>query len=236
MSKIFGTEELEFGPTLSSGLAPWQHEVKPKSGDTIRFVPLHAVDESLGVWVHRKQVKYDGGFKYVVSGKKLKPPVLSPFDTDPRPDVNQIKPLRYMIVYVVGGSETLKGHVAFVELRQNLKKRDGTFDKMVAYEDESEAHSVKGLKCSLSRQGSGLTDTVYTFTITDAYKFTAEDQEVIEREMPEIVDHLKNLYVREWTTEEFDRIYKEGFVANQVPAPKPAVELHTPTDEDEIPF
>src|SRR5258706_9435711 len=110
MSKLFGTPALEFGPTLSSGLAPWQHELKLKSGEDVKFVPLHTLDESFALWVHRQQFRYgDNGFKYIPSGKKMNPPVQSPFDTSPDPKVNVIKPLRYMLVLVIGGKEDLNG-------------------------------------------------------------------------------------------------------------------------------
>jgi len=233
MSELFGTKKLEFGPVLSSGLAPWVHELKPKSGDNYKFVPLHSLEESMSLWVHRQQVKYDGGFKYVVSGKKLDPAVESPFDNDPRKEVNGIKPLYYMLVFVTSGNDALKGHVGYLELRQNLKKRDGTYDRMAKYEDDSESHSVKGIKCSLSRNGSGLNDTVYESSITDPYKFTKADQEVIDREVPELVTHLKSLYIKPWTTEEFTRIYNAGIV-NSV-APKSTAPL-AEFSADEIPF
>lgn len=233
MSELFGTKKLEFGPVLSSGLAPWVHEVKPKSGDNYKFVPLHSLEESMSIWVHRQQVKYDGGFKYVVSGKKLEPAVESPFDTDPRKEVNGIKPLYYMLVYVIAGNDNLKDHVGFLELRQNLKKRDGTFDRMATYEKESEIGSVKGIKCSLSRIGSGLNDTVYQSSITDKYTFKKDEIAVIDREVPELVAHLKGLYLKTWTPQEFTRIYNEGIVNNKAPK---AVETVSEIPDAEIPF
>ena len=40
MSQLFGSENVEFGPVLSSGLAGYAHELKLKDGDTVRFVPF----------------------------------------------------------------------------------------------------------------------------------------------------------------------------------------------------
>lgn len=238
MSSLFGTPKLEFGPTLSSGLAPWKHEVKPKSGDNYKFVPLHSLDESFSMMMMRKQVQYEGqGFKYVPSGKHLNPPVESPFNTDPRKEVNQVKPVYYMAVLVLSGNDDLKGHVGFVELRNNMKKRDGTYDRMAKYEDDSDSHSVKGIKCSLSRTGSGQTDTVYESSITDAYKISKAETEVIERELPEIVEYIKSLYLTGWDEERFKKVYNEGVVNGVVNKPTSTeTVVGEPEFNTEIPF
>lgn len=237
MSNLFGTQKLEFGPTLSSGLAPWQHELKLKSGENVKFVPLHPLEESFALWVHRKQFRYgDNGYKFIPSGKKMNPPVQSPFDSSPDPEVNGIKPLRYMLVLVISGKEDLNGHVAYLELRNNQKKRDGTYDRMAKYEADSDSHSVQNMKCSLSRKGTGLTDTVYESSITDEYKIKKAEQEVIDVEVPELVDYLKTTYLKEWTPEDFAKVYHEA-VASQLTGGNVAVtSTHPVADDSEIPF
>jgi len=225
MSQLFGSENVEFGPVLSSGLAGYAHELKLKDGDTVRFVPLHSVDESLGLWVHQKQAKVDGQFQYIPVGSHLKPPVASPFESDPRKEIRNSKVLRYMLVLVLEGTKKLNGHVAYLELRGNMK-RTGTYDKFVLFEDQAE-DSVEGYICAVSRTGSGQLDTVYEAVVTPKKReFTKDEKEVIETEKQELVDLLREKYVTKvWTAEDFQRVFETGLtdfnkVPNQGPAPK----------------
>ena len=232
----FNVPQPEMAASLVSGLPGWSHEVRPKAGETIRFVPLQRLDQCLAVFVHRQQVKYDGGFKYVPVGSKnphLFTAVMSPFENDPNPKVSGFKLARYLMTFVLDGSETLTGHVAFVEVRDNYKKKDGTYNRLAHWEKES-GESIKGHKVALSRQGTGVTDTVYSISVLGTHTFTDEQRVVITTEGTEVLNYLKGLFVREWSAEEFTRIYQQGIVNNQAP-----VQEHPtlPTgDELEIPF
>lgn len=229
-AEVFTAPKLE-----ASGLEFWKHEVKPKDGDKIVFVPLHSTAECLQVWVHTKAVKYDGGFKYVPSGKRnthLFPAVESPFDTDPNDEVRKTKLANYMLVYVVSGAGDLDGHVGYLELRFNYKKKNGTGDLIQTWEND-QGEEITGRKVNLKRTGKGLTDTVYTASVGNPHTFSEVENATIDAEAEGVLAYLKSLFTEGWTPERFVEVYKSGIVNSTAPK---QVETTPEVDETDIPF
>lgn len=241
MANAFGVGDVEVVPTLSSGLPAWKHEVRLKDGQIVRFVPLHAVKEGMGVWVHLKKLNLGEGYKYIPVGSKNKhlfTPVNSPFEASPDKEISATKVTNFMIVFVLEGAEDLNGHVGFVELRANMK-RNGSYDKFLLWESEAK-DSVANKKCSIQRTGSSLKDTVYQSTVVGPYKLTKEQEEIVAREKPEVIDYLLENY-RNWTEDKFNEAFAKFMETQAKSASKPELETETeeagkPFGKDEIPF
>jgi len=233
-------------PTLeSSGLPGFDHELrKLKDKQRVKFIPLHAVDQSFTIIVHKKQFMTDVGYRYIPVGSRnshlpfLNPPVRSPFEQNPDKNIWTFKTARYMLVFVVDGFDKLNGHVAYLELRDQWKK-DGTYNIIKEWENNT-GKSVEGRLVVFGRNGTGIQDTSYSITVTDPQALTAEQKAIADREAPEVRDYIVSLYDREWTLEEFRRLYHIGMEAeraknNTAVDTKPEVVV-TPEDETEIPF
>lgn len=231
----FGTERAQREPVLASGLAAWQHELKIKDGETVKFVPLQDAGKTLEVVVHNKQIRVNGGgFRYVVSGSENKhlfaPFAGSPFENSPDKTQRATKVIHLMLVYVLDGNEKIKGHVAFLDAKDNMK-RTGAFNIMEFYE-KNEEEGVSGHKVTMSRQGSKMLDTVYQTNVGGKYTFTAADNEVIALETPDVVAHLKSLYVKDWTLADLQELYKQNASFESAPA----TPVTNKVEQDEIPF
>lgn len=215
----------------SSGLAGWKHEIKPKAGETFKFVPLHGAQECLEVMVHQVKVKFGGSnaYVYIPSGsrnKHLFTPVVSPFESDPRDEVNKIKPARFMLVYVLQGGE-LKDHVAFIELRSSAKK-NGSYDDLLNWETQS-GDSVENQECTLTRTGSKLKDTVYQAAVLKEHKWTKVEETNRDKEANDVYTYLADIYTKVWTLEDFQNAYQTG-IMNNVRLAESQPELVTESD------
>lgn len=250
----FGTpapEKVEAPKLASSGLSGFEHEVKLKPDKKIKVVVLHPLNGSFQINVHKTPVYDPGnGYRYVPVGSKnthlsfLNPPVASPFETDPNPAVKYYKTARYMLVFVLESPDgKLNNHVAYLELRDNWSRKDGSYNIIQTWEEEN-GQSVEGRQLVYSRTGSGMKDTTYKTTIlVSPVELTPEQLAVVQKEAPEVRDYILSLYNREWTTEEFTRLH--GLLTAQLaekerkdsgqPDPVPTHPVAT-SDDTEIPF
>jgi len=254
MSPSFGfntpaPEKVEVPKLASSGLAGYEHEIKPKDKQSFKFVVLHPLSDCFQINVH-KQTVYDpgNGYRQVPVGTRnthlpfLNPPVPSPFESDPDGKLRSWKTARYMLVFVLDSpNNKLTNHVAFLELRDNYTRKDGSYNTILSWEEENEL-AVEGRTIVYSRTGSGIEDTSYKTTVlvkTDT--LTAEQLAIAEKEVPEVRDYILSLYNKEWTTEEFTRLYNLHKNKVNADARKPEealVPAHpvATSDADEIPF
>lgn len=248
----FGTpapERVEAPKLATSGLSGFEHEIKPKDKQTFKFLVLHGLEDCFQVNVHRLTVLDPGnGYRQVPAGSYnthlpfLNPPVPSPFESDPDGKVRGWKTTRYMLVFVLESpNDKLTNHVAYLELRDNYKRKDGSFNLIEGWE-KTNGLPIEGRTITYSRTGTGLQDTSYqtnilvkTDTLSDAQ--TA----IVEKELPEVRDYILSLYNKEWTTEEFTRLYNLYKAVVDAPV-RTADENVRPThpvaksEEDEIPF
>lgn len=247
----FGTpapEKVEAPKLATSGLAGYEHEIKPKDKQSFKFVVLHPLSDCFQINVHKVTVYDPGkGYRNVPVGTRnthlpfLNPGIPSPFENDPDGKVRSWKTARYMLVFVLESpNNKLTGHVAYLELRDNYTRKDGSYNILQSWEEENEL-TVEGRTITYSRTGSGLEDTTYkTNVLVKTDTLTAEQLAVAEKEAPEVQEYILSLYNQEWTPEEFVRLY--GLFKNKAATtPTPAAELApsypTATNaEDEIPF
>lgn len=240
-------EKIEAPKLASSGLAGYEHEIKLKDGQTAKMIALHPLDDSFQINVHKTPVNYDGlGFRYIPAASKnthldfLATPVKSPFESDPDPKVRNWKTARYMLVFVVDSpNEKLKGHVGYLELRDNYMRKDGSYNVIQEWQEQSE-ESVEGHIVTWSRTGKGVQDTSYKTTVLKSQKLTAEQMAIAEAEVPEIQEYIIGLYRKEWNAEEFQRVY-DIFQATKKSDSAPASTEVKPShpvasEQDEIPF
>lgn len=249
----FGTpapEKVEAPKLPTSGLAGYEHEVKLKDGQTVKVIALHNVDQSFQINVHKRQVNYDGlGFRSIPVGTRnthlpfLATPVKSPFESDPDPKVRSWKTARFALVFILESpNEKQRGHVGFLELRDNYLRQDGSYNLVKEYEEQS-GEGVEGHVITYSRTGSSIKDTSYKTTILKSQNLTKEQQKVVDAEVPEVRDYILGLYDKEWTTEEFQRIYEIFVAQNRVETAPVQTEPVRPShphaavsEADEIPF
>lgn len=215
------------GKPEASNLPMWKREVKLKAGDTVRFIPLHGVDECFGVNIHGKQVKSNDRYFDVVCGMKnshLFEVVPCPFDTHPDEVLRKVKTKQFMLVYVISGPDSdMNGKVGYIHLRYGVKA-SGAFDTLKNWEkiQSNEAGnkvSVEGQKIVVMREGSGFQNTTYPTNVMGAEKLPLTVSEVTEQVTP-IVEYLKGLYGTGITAERLQELYTAALVGNVAPKQK----------------
>lgn len=208
---MFGVNQPVFSNRDDGDVAPWKLGINLKSGETLRFQPLHGVGDCLTVFVHGQKVKYNGRYVDVVCGAKnshLGFNFNCPFCSHPDENTRKVRVVRYMLGKVgKNSSRGNEGDIIWLELKWQIFSALSDWEKAMT-QDTGQVTTVAFAPVSVNRQGADFSNTKYNTTVLrvgEAVQLNEKDTAAAKR----LVDWLKG-NVMEWDATKLQQVYNNA--------------------------